>query len=182
MKKPDLFRQFRRELESRWQRLYRLAYAWTHDVHLAKDLVQDTMIKAMQKRYQLINKDSMDAWLFRILANTWRDYCRKNTDTVDVAHAHLQDDSDPEQKLIKDQIIQHVRSSISRLSLDQRQIVTLIDLEGFSYSEVADILTIPIGTVMSRLYRARKQLKQHLLEDSSTANKQKSNPHIWSVK
>ena len=84
MKTANLFGQFSRDLESRWQKLYRLAFAWSHDVHLAKDIVQDSMIKAMKKRHQLDNNKSMDAWLFSILANTWRDYCRKNTNTVDI--------------------------------------------------------------------------------------------------
>ena len=182
MKLPDLLGQFRRRLESRWQRLYRVAYAWTHDPHLAKDLVQDTMIKALRKRHQLSDQSAMDAWLFSILANTWRDYCRKNENNLDISDLPLEDPSNPEREMDQIEIINQVRSSVAKLSLAQRQIITLVDLEGFSYNEVANILNIPIGTVMSRLCRARSNLKQYLTDSELALKMPPLKSHIRRVK
>jgi RNA polymerase sigma-70 factor (ECF subfamily) len=161
-------RHGRRQLEQHRQRLYRIAYAWTHEAALADDLVQETLIKAMQRIGQLRDPKAGEAWLYSILTNCYRDHFRRRRDTEDIETLELPHDDTPERDLGQAQIVATVRTAIARLPEGQRQVVTLVDLEGFSYVEVAQILDVPIGTVMSRLCRARAALKDllALLRDS----------------
>jgi len=142
--------------------LYRIAFSWCHDPALSGDLVQDVMQKAIRKGEQLNNEQALDAWLFTILTNCWRDYCRKQKETVEFDEQQLVDMVTDGQDNERAMIVSQVRSAVAKLSDDQRQVLTLVDLEGMSYSEVSKVLGIPIGTVMSRLCRARRQLKDLL--------------------
>jgi RNA polymerase sigma-70 factor (ECF subfamily) len=139
---------------------------------LAADLVQETMEKALKRYSQLRDEKSLDAWLFAILANCWRDHCRRTKNMVDINEVTLTDHHDPEQGYEESRIINRVHRAIAQLKQEHRQVVTLVDLEGMAYNQVAEILAIPIGTVMSRLCRARRQLKDQLkdlkVEDSPT--------------
>jgi RNA polymerase sigma-70 factor, ECF subfamily len=155
----------RNRLEQQRLRLYRIAYAWTHNPSLADDLVQETLIKAMQKASQLRDPNAGSAWLYAILANCHRDHHRRNRETENIDNIELIDESTPEKESDQLQIMHKVRRAIAKLSEGQRQVVTLVDIEGFSYVEVAGILGVPIGTVMSRLCRARAALKDVLLND-----------------
>lgn len=157
-------REFRERLEESRERLYRLAYAWSHDPHLSDDLVQDTMAKALKNAGQLRDPKAMNTWLFSILANCWRDHFRRARPTVDVDDIVYCHEDTPEREHGQHEVIKRVRAAVGRLPLAQRQVVTLVDLEGFSYIEVAEIVQCPIGTVMSRLSRARRALKQYLLD------------------
>ncbi len=157
-------------LEQQRQRLYRIAYSWTHSPALADDLVQETLTKALQKQGQLRDAGAGEAWLYSILANCLRDHYRRQRETEDVDELTLIDDVGPEQVSGQQEIVNRVRATIARLPLGQRQVVTLVDIEGFSYIEVAGILAVPVGTVMSRLCRARAALKELLTavrEDSA---------------
>jgi RNA polymerase sigma-70 factor (ECF subfamily) len=155
----------RKTLEQKRARLYRLAYAWCHNAALADDLVQDTLTKALQKAGQLRDQNAQDAWLFSILANCYRDHFRRTRDMDDIDDVELSHDLSPETETMRDQVVDRVRAAIARLPEGQRQVVTLVDLEGFSYVEVAQILQIPSGTVMSRLCRARAALKTMLFDE-----------------
>jgi RNA polymerase sigma-70 factor (ECF subfamily) len=160
-------RDFHQKLEDSRERLYRVAYAWCHDSVLADDLAQETLAKALSKAGQLRDMQLLHSWLFSILANCWRDHFRrlKNTDELDeLEEAKLVSDNNPEDEHARNQIINRVRAAIADLPMGQRQALTLVDLEEFSYNEVAEILEIPVGTVMSRLCRARKGLKEILIE------------------
>lgn len=156
-------REFRQKLEHSRARLYRMAYAWTRQPALAEDLVQDTLAKALKSAGQLREIQAMDAWLFSILANCWRDYLRRYRDMVDIDEVAVYSESTPEQEHGEKELVEMVRAAVMRLPTGQRQVLSLVDLEGFSYVEVAGILDIPIGTVMSRLCRARAALKTLLL-------------------
>jgi len=108
---------------------------------------------------QLRELEQLDRWLFRILANCYADHFRSHRE-----HAELDEESyihsqTPEREASRDETIQQVREAIARLPLAQRQVLSLVDLESFSYSEVAEIVDVPVGTVMSRLHRARRSLK-----------------------
>jgi RNA polymerase sigma-70 factor (ECF subfamily) len=165
----DLFsrsRTAREKLEQQRSRLYRVAYAWTHNPSLADDLVQETLTKAWQKSAQLRDPGAGEAWLFSILANCHQDHIRRSRETAGIDDANLVDESTPESHKTEREIVERVRAAIGKLPTGQRQVVTLVDLEGFSYMEVANILRVPIGTVMSRLCRARNELKRRLLTDS----------------
>lgn len=163
----------RRRLEALRPRLHRLAYAWCHDAALADDLVQDTLAKALIRGEQLRDEQALESWLFSILNNCWRDHLRARREFLDVAEldeAILSDEPGPEQNYASRQTIQRVRHAIARLPLGQRQVITLVDIEECSYADVARILEVPVGTVMSRLSRARQALKQHLMTEQA-ANK-----------
>lgn len=164
--------RFLERVESSWQRLYRVAYSWTHDTHLSRDLVQETISRAISKRKQLKNLDALDAWLFRILSNCWHDVCRENKHLQDLPEAEEPVSKDsPEKDRYRQEVIAKVQKAVIQLPFEQRQIVTLVDLEGFSYSQVAEIVNVPIGTVMSRLCRARTKLKVLLDEISTDQNR-----------
>jgi len=139
-------------------KLYRMAYAWSHDAMLADDLVQEAQILALQKIEQLKDDSAFDGWIYTILNNAWLGHLRKSKPSEDIDKLVIADGASPEKEMQLQQIDQMVRIAMAGLPNAQRQIVSLIDLEGLSYSEVAAILQIPIGTVMSRLNRARSAL------------------------
>jgi RNA polymerase sigma-70 factor (ECF subfamily) len=148
-------------------RLYRVAYSWSHNAALADDLVQETLIKALKNASQLRDPALLNSWLFSILANCLRDHFRQHKEMDDIEeledyrYAH---ENTPENEHSQSQIVSRVRDAVAKLPLGQRQVLTLVDLEELTYIEVASILGIPIGTVMSRLCRARVAIKVLLKE------------------
>jgi RNA polymerase sigma-70 factor (ECF subfamily) len=156
--------QLKRTLADYRENLYRIAYSWCHNPALADDLVQEALAKALKNSNQLRDPATVKAWLYRILSNCWRDHFRRSRDTVDVEDVILIETETPDVRHDRNQVIHRVRSAIASLPMGQRQVLSLVDLEGCSYIEVAQILDVPIGTVMSRLSRARKALKERLLE------------------
>ena len=154
----------RNELEKHRDLLYRIAYSWCHDPSLADDLAQEALLKALRNAKQLKNTDAIKGWLSRILANCWYDYLRRKKDTVDLDSLPYEEDVHAIDSNERQDIIDRVRAMIAELPIGQRQVITLVDLAGFSYAEIATILDIPIGTVMSRICRARKALKTALAD------------------
>jgi RNA polymerase sigma-70 factor (ECF subfamily) len=159
--------RLRRAIETQRQPLYRLAFAWCHDGALADDLVQETLLRALEHSAQLREPDRLKSWLCSILANALRDHYRRsrvleNVDDLD--EAVLADEATPETASASARLAARVRAEVARLPLGQRQVVTLVDLEGCTYAEVSEILAVPIGTVMSRLCRARLALKERLVD------------------
>lgn len=143
-------------------RLYRTAYSWCHNAAIAEDLVQETLAKSLKNAAQLQDTEKFNGWIFSILSNCWRDFFRQHRDMDDIdeiADHQCVNPVTPEDEHIQADIVQRVREAIAKLPLGQRQVVTLVDLEEFSYIEVAGILDIPVGTVMSRLCRARAALQ-----------------------
>ena len=154
--------------------MYNFAYRLTFDEDDAKDLVQDTYLKA----YRFINSfekgTNAKAWLFRILKNSFINEYRKkskqpskvdyqevetyyNSDNVDYNMT-----SDLRVDAVKDMLGDEISNALNSLAVDFRTVIILCDLEGFTYEEMAKILDIPIGTVRSRLHRARNLLKEKL--------------------
>ncbi len=158
-------RDFKHALEASRPRLYRVAYAWTHDPSLADDLVQETLAKAWQRHDQLRDPKAQDAWLFSILTNCFRDHHRRQRETEDIDEMEIPCEHCLEAEQLRSELAARVRNAIAKLPEGQRQVVTLVDLEGFSYTEVSSILSIPSGTVMSRLCRARAALRATLLPE-----------------
>jgi len=159
-------REFEQTLAKSRERLYRIAFAWSHSPDIADDLVQETCSKALKQRKQLRELDSMGPWLFRILMNTWHDYLRSRKETIEFDETLHIDDQSPEVLNSRYETVQHVRQAMQALPIGQREVLALVDLERCSYAEVAEILDIPAGTVMSRLCRARRQLKELLLDQA----------------
>jgi len=162
-------RLFRTILANSRERLYRMAFSWTHDAALADDLVQQTCYQALRKQRHLRDIDAADAWLFRILANCLADHHRARREVLSGDELLLIEKRTPEHATQEDQVAQRVRKAVAGLPLAHRQVVTLVDLESFSYASVAEILGIPVGTVMSRLSRGRRALRDHLLDVAAKA-------------
>lgn len=155
---------FKKQLEEMRPRLYKVAYSWCHCADIADDLVQDTVIKAVRNAKSLRDIEKMNSWLFTILTNCWRDYLRRQKPSDDIDTFIFTDDNTPELIQERQNITDIVQQAVATLPQGQRQVLSLVDLEGFSYAEVAGIIGVPTGTVMSRLNRARKALSVQLLE------------------
>ncbi len=180
-----LFGPFRVDVDGLRPLLYRIAYAWSHDATLADDLAQEALSKAWLRRVQLRDATAQKAWAVAIMHRCWLDHLRLRQDFDDVedwqdALASAADS--PETCCDREQVIACVRAAVARLPLGQRQVLTLVDLEGFSYAEVAAILDIPVGTVMSRLSRARATLKTLLAPSGLHAQETQTPPRLRRVK
>ena len=159
--------KLRRAIEAQRPALYRLAFAWCHDAALADDLVQEALLRALDRVRQLRDPERLKSWLCSILANVLRDHYRRHRaceSIDDLDEIALADESTPETASETARLVARVRAEVARLPLGQRQVVTLVDLEGCSYAEVSEILSVPMGTVMSRLCRARQALKERLID------------------
>jgi len=155
------------EFAARRTKLYRIAYSWCHDSALADDLVQETIYKAIKNAANLRDVETIDTWLYRILFNCWQDYLRVKGRHVEFVEMYDDEQAEHTDNYQQSQIVKRVRASVEQLPLPLREVVTLADFAGFSYADIADITGVPIGTVMSRLFRARQTLKQQLLEFGS---------------
>lgn len=150
-------------------RLRRLALAWCGEQSLADDLTQETLTRALSQLASLKDGAALEGWAFAILANCFRDHCRRQR-PADRFDECIDPSLQPaEEQLLQQQTVDRVRQAVARLSPAQREVLMLVDLEACSYAEVAEILTIPVGTVMSRLSRARQQLKHLMATDRRTA-------------
>jgi len=150
-----------RIVESR-DKLYRVAYAWCGDEMLADDLVQETIAAGMKNCKQLRDENSMFSWICRIMKNNWYRHLRKQKNHDSVDDQLPSSENGPLGSCQEIDIVRQVRQAVSELTIDQRQIISLVDLGELSYCEVAQALDIPVGTVMSRLHRARKNLLKKL--------------------
>jgi RNA polymerase sigma-70 factor (ECF subfamily) len=157
--------------------LYASALRLTRNERNAEDLVQDTVMRAWRFFDKFQKGTNFRAWIFKILTNTFINSYRRNT-----RERSLQDESErqsveasffsadlteqtqnPEDFLLQRVMSEDVLKAIDSLSIDFRMVVILADLQEFSYKEIAEILDVPVGTVMSRLFRGRKQLQKLLI-------------------
>lgn len=154
-----------------YSRLYQLAFAWTHQASLSEDLVQETLLKAIEHKHQLKDLDQLLPWLCKILHNLYLDKMRYQqrwqwTDEQAIDNQYAQ--ASTEDTYIADEAVDALEKAMMQLNDSQRQIISLIDLQELSYQQTADILAIPVGTVMSRLSRARKELAKQLNLDNTS--------------
>ena len=156
-----------KRIQNHRNRLYRLAFSWCHDAMLADDITQDTLSKAIQKLHQLKDENLFDSWMFAILNNQWREYLRKSRPCEDIDNLVFADNQTPEYWHNREQVVDKVRDGIACLPLRHRQVITLVDIESMSYLDVSEILGVPVGTVMSRLSRARKALQGKLKQNNN---------------
>ena len=150
--------------------LYNFARWLTHNSNDAEDLIQETYLKALRGFGSFQRGTNFRAWMFQILRNTFLSSCSKLDRRMTVAMDSEADFLDlpalsatPESQLIERSGIDAVRSAIGRLPVVFREVILLCDVEDASYREIAEILSIPMGTVMSRLARGRKALRESLL-------------------
>lgn len=167
--------------------LYRTALRMTRNPQDAEDLVQETYLRAFRSAHQFQRGTNLRAWLFKILTNSFINQYRKrarkplSSSLEDVEefylYNHLVDsgvqpsasDSDPEATVIDQFAEEEVTAALERLPVEFRQVVLLADVEGFSYKEIAEIVSIPVGTVMSRLHRGRRRLQKELWDYATTS-------------
>jgi RNA polymerase sigma-70 factor (ECF subfamily) len=157
--------------------LYNTAARMTRNAQDAEDLVQETYLKAYKYYDKFEEGTNLKAWLFKILKNTFINSYRRaqlqppQSDFADIEESFESQISEeasgqipnPEQELLENVLDEDVQRAIDQLPQDYRMVVLLADLEGFSYKEISDILEIPVGTVMSRLYRGRRLLESEML-------------------
>lgn len=149
---------------------YSLARWLTRNSHDAEDVVQESYLKALHSFHTFRTGADGRAWLLKIVRNTCYTWLRKNRAhqfSIEPVDESQHPDSvclDPEAALIGDANRQLVRKALEELPLEYRETVVLRELEGFSYKQISEISGIPLGTVMSRLSRARKVLQKRLRE------------------
>jgi RNA polymerase sigma-70 factor (ECF subfamily) len=170
---------FEKEALSYIDALYRTGLRMTRSEADAQDLVQETYVRALRFREQFTPGTNLKAWLFRILTNTFINAYRKRSrapettelDDVDEfslyrrmsADGSASSSPDPEREFLDGIVSSEVKEALQALP-ERFRATVLLDVEGFSYKEIAETLGIPIGTVMSRLHRGRKFLQQRLYE------------------
>ena len=133
----------------------------------AEDVVQDACVRAMRFLSSLRDDDAR-AWLFTIVRNTW--YSRVSRKANAAERTRLKDEQDqrpdhaldPEERLLQQHTVALVRGALEQLPVDFREVIVLREIEGLSYKEIAAVVGVPIGTVMSRLGRARERLQTTL--------------------
>jgi RNA polymerase sigma-70 factor, ECF subfamily len=160
--------------------LYGFAMALTHNQTEAEDLTQETYLRAMRAFGQLVPDSNLKSWLFTIMRNVWRNKLRHDRSgpqfveldsesSPDEAWQFDNGSGDPLTILVRKVEREGIRGAIQQLPQAYREIVVLRDLEGFSYRQIATVLDCPAGTVMSRLSRAREQLRMLLNEPRAAA-------------
>jgi RNA polymerase sigma-70 factor (ECF subfamily) len=159
------------------EQLYKSALRMTRSVEDAEDLIQETYLKAYKYYARFSEGTNFKAWLFKIMKNTFiNSYRKKKLQPPKVDFDEIQEGleetlmeqaqaslADPESWIMSVEMDHEVREALLSLPHDYKMVVLLADLEGFAYKEIADILAVPVGTVMSRLYRGRRMLEKALL-------------------
>jgi len=156
----QLAEPFRRELKLH-------CYRMLGSLHEAEDLVQETYLKALRSFASFQSGTNFRAWMFKILKNTFLSSCSTFERRMTVAMDSEEDfpalpatHPTPESLLIERSGVEAVQYAIEQLPVIFREVILLCDVEGASYREIAEMLSIPIGTVMSRLARARKAIRE----------------------
>ena len=158
-------------LEQHEREIYAYALRLTGDASQAEDLVQDTMLKAYRSWRQYRPGTNAKGWLLTILRNTFiNDYRRRKHEPIamdlETVESHALDRSieevDPEGSFFSQIVDDKVLDAIDALPEEFREVLVLSDVEGMRYAEIAETLRIPVGTVKSRLFRARRQLQADL--------------------
>jgi RNA polymerase sigma factor (sigma-70 family) len=171
----EKYRIFDKEFMPHIDSMYNFAFRLTNDEDDANDLLQDTYMKAFRFINSFQEGTNAKAWLFRILKNSFiNDYRKKSKEPSKVDYqevetvynstedAEYESTSDLRIEAVQDMIGDEVATALNGLPVDFRTVIILCDIEGFTYEEMAKILDIPIGTVRSRLHRARNLLKEKL--------------------
>ncbi len=171
---------FEAEVLDHLDALYGVAFRMTKEAAAAEDLVQDTIVKAVRARQQYQPGTNLKAWLLRILTNTFINRHRRGGLERDVLEgpdaapladrwigaATMRAMRDPERDVLAPLIEEEVRAALEALPEPFRLAIVLSDVEGLSYREIADVMGCPVGTVMSRLHRARRMLQEALFDQA----------------
>src|SRR6187549_2874510 len=171
--------RFEEEALALADQVYRVARRMVSSREEAEDLVQDTYARAFRSWQSYTPGTNLRAWLLRILTNLNVDRGRRIQRRPDELPLEEHDyylanrvaETGGEQVLDQDRVVERLSqdsivTALSSLPDDFRDVVVLVDIGDFSYADAAQILDVPIGTVMSRLHRGRRALKQHLAEEA----------------
>lgn len=171
----EKYRIFDREFMPHINSMYNFGFRLTMDEDEANDLVQDTYLKAFRFINSFETGTNAKAWLFRILKNSFiNDYRKKTKEPNKVDYQEIEQYYDSEEsagteqttdlrsETVQELLGDEIARALNQLPVDFRTVIILCDVEGFTYEEMAKILDIPIGTVRSRLHRARMLLKDKL--------------------
>ncbi len=161
--------------------LYRLAWRFTGSVADAEDLVQDVLLKLYLRTRELVDIEQLRPWLVRVLYRQYVDFVRQRA-RLPIAELDAEGEDNPLDALpaMKDGPEEHAERSglrkrilaaLDRLNPEQRAVVTMHDVEGYSLEELATILETPLGTLKSRLHRARHRLRELLPMEPFSAGK-----------
>ncbi|MEX2561945.1 MAG: sigma-70 family RNA polymerase sigma factor [Nitriliruptoraceae bacterium] len=161
--------RFREQVLPELEVLYRVARRLTRSDADAEDLVQDALVRAY-RAFDSFDGRYPRAWLLTIVRNTHINTLRKRRpDLLEEEMAQRLPARGPDgridgtsERALHDDFDPLVRAALSALSAHHRAVIALVDLDGLSYQEAADLLDIPVGTVMSRLHRARRKVRGHL--------------------
>ncbi len=169
--------RFERDALAFTDQLYAAALRYTKNPDDARDLVQDTYLKAFTSFHQFEEGTNLRAWLYRVLTTTFINSYRKDQRRPQIAQAELEDwqlaqaqshtsdlGKSAETEALENLPDSDIKRALQEIPEEFRMIVYFADVEGFSYKEISEILGVPNGTVMSRLHRGRKQLREKLAD------------------
>lgn len=176
-KKNSNFSEFESLIESHLDGMVRVAMRYTRDPAAAEDLVQDTVVRALRFRDHFELGTNFKAWIYTVLTHTFIHKYRRQKREREVLEGTSRADVDrqlrseasrealekPEKFYLQSLLSDDVVHALDSLPEEFRTVIVLCDIEGLSYKEIADVADIPVGTVMSRLYRGRRVLEKKLL-------------------
>lgn len=170
-------KRFERDALQYMNQLYAAAMRYTKNPEDAQDLVQDTYAKAYTSFHQFEPGTNLKAWLYRVLTTTFINTYRKEQRRPQTSDSELEDwqlaeassHTSDQGKSTEDVVLENlpdsdIKDALAQIPEEFRMVVYLADVEGFSYKEIAEIVGVPAGTVMSRLHRGRKQLREKLTD------------------
>lgn len=170
-------KRFERDALQYMNQLYAAALRYTKNPEDAQDLVQDTYAKAYTSFHQFEPGTNLKAWLYRVLTTTFINTYRKDQRRPQTSDSELEDwqiaeassHTSDQGKSSEDVVLENlpdsdIKNALAEIPEEFRMAVYLADVEGFSYKEIAEIVGVPAGTVMSRLHRGRKQLREKLTD------------------
>ena len=150
------------------ERVLRAAYGVLGSAEEAEDAAQDVFVKAWKKLDTYTGEASFSSWLYRITINTSIDVLRKRREQVALDHQIAEKTYGPEDRMLQSDTQRQIRQAVDALPDGSRSVIILREYEQLSYKEIAEILEIPIGTVMSRLNYARRRLRERLTAQGIT--------------
>lgn len=165
-----LAQDLKKDLIAMLPRLRRFARTMTRSVTEADDLVQEACLRALSRSDQWDPSQPLDRWVFRITRNLWISELRKRQVRLGQGHVPADETNElvsrdtGEESVVASQL----KGKIAALPQDLSSVLLLVSVEGYSYAETAELLSVPIGTVMSRVHRARKLLAQELAQTEGT--------------